>query len=108
MSASADTETQDMESVEEFEARARAWLAENMERSGPEFDRYGPAAGSRTDEEDLGLVARCRELQRKLFDGGFAGICVPKEYGGQGLSPAHQAALNRAISAGSVRLLHSK
>jgi len=36
-------------------------------------------------------------LQRRLFDGGFAGICVPREYGGQGLTPAHQAAFNRAI-----------
>jgi len=86
------------ESVEDFEARAGAWLAENLPRAGPEFDRYGPAARSRTDEQDLAVVARCRELQRRLYDGGLAGICVPSEYGGQGLTPAHQAALNRAIT----------
>ena len=50
-----------------------------------------------TDEEELASIARCRELQRLLFDGGLAGICVPTEYGGQGLTPAHQDALNREI-----------
>ena len=33
-----------------------------------------------------------RELQRTLWDGGFAGICFPAEYGGLGLTPAHQRA----------------
>jgi alkylation response protein AidB-like acyl-CoA dehydrogenase len=50
-----------------------------------------------TDEEELARINYCRELQRRLFDGGFAGICVPTEYGGQGLSPEHQAAFNEAV-----------
>jgi alkylation response protein AidB-like acyl-CoA dehydrogenase len=29
-------------------------------------------------------------LQRKLFDAGYAGISYPKEYGGAGLTPAHE------------------
>src|SRR5947207_2081481 len=33
-----------------------------------------------------------------LFDAGLAGICVPREYGGQGLSPAHQQALNEELA----------
>jgi alkylation response protein AidB-like acyl-CoA dehydrogenase len=37
---------------------------------------------------------RARELQRMLFEGGFTGICYPVEYGGQGLSPAHQRAFS--------------
>ena len=52
----------------------------------------------RSDEEELARIARCRELQRMLFDGGLAGICVPAEYGGQGLTMAHQDALNREIA----------
>ena len=52
----------------------------------------------RTDEEELAEVARDRQLQRMLFDGGFAGICVPTEYGGQGLSPAHQRAFNEELA----------
>src|SRR6202022_2223565 len=37
---------------------------------------------------------RAKMLQRKLYDGGFAGICYPKEYGGQGLSRDHQKAFS--------------
>ncbi|WP_407661459.1 acyl-CoA dehydrogenase family protein [Frankia nepalensis] len=55
------------------------------------------AATHPTDDEVLARAATCRQLQRRLFDGGFAGICVPREYGGQGLTPAHQAAFNREI-----------
>lgn len=51
----------------------------------------------RSEDEDRARIERCRELQRLLFDGGFAGITVPKEYGGQGLTPAHQAAFNREL-----------
>src|SRR5437763_16270497 len=35
---------------------------------------------------------RARELQKILYQGGFAGICFPEEYGGLGLSTAHQRA----------------
>ena len=86
----------DTESVEEFTLRARSWLGEHMP----------PAEGQsaflrrevRSDEEELARIARCRELQRMLFDGGLAGVCVPREYGGQGLTSAHQEALNREIA----------
>ena len=37
-----------------------------------------------SDEAELAPVARHRELQRKLHDGGFAGIIFPREYGGPG------------------------
>ena len=33
-----------------------------------------------------------------MFDGGFAGICFPRAYGGLGLTPAHQQAFNEEIS----------
>lgn len=77
-----DTE---LESVEAFRARARAWLAENM----PRRDADDTRRRARSDEEG---VRRARELQRRLFDGGFAGIRYPKEYGGQGLTVEHQRA----------------
>ena len=50
-----------------------------------------------SDDEELAEVAHHRDLQRRLFDAGFAGICFPKEYGGQGLTPAHQQAFNEEI-----------
>ena len=88
-----DTE---QESVEAFAARAEAWLADNMPRRDPDFHLAMRGFGS--DEEELATVQRARDLQRTLFDGGFAGICFPREYGGQGLSPAHQQAFNRVCA----------
>jgi alkylation response protein AidB-like acyl-CoA dehydrogenase len=42
--------------------------------------------------EDDETWARDKELQRVLWDGGFAGICFPKEYGGLGLTIEYQHA----------------
>ncbi len=78
------------ESVEEFAARARAWLPEHLPRRDP--TRRTTGFGS--DEEELAAVERMRGIQRTLFDGGFAGICFPAEYGGQGLPPAYQRAFD--------------
>jgi alkylation response protein AidB-like acyl-CoA dehydrogenase len=72
------------ESVDDFRQRARAWLVDHMP---PECDglRLRTTPG-RWDVE--------RELQKRLWDGGFAGICWPAEYGGLGLSTAHQKAFS--------------
>lgn len=74
-----------MESVEDFRARARTWLAENMPKEDP--DAPWPTPG---DDDHLWL--RARELQQKLYAGGFAGICFPAEYDGLGLTIEHQRA----------------
>ena len=73
------------EDLEAFRMRARAWLADNMP---PLQETLTPHQLMLQDE----MGTRARELQRILFDGGFAGLCFPKEYGGQGLTRAHQAA----------------
>ncbi len=87
--------TPDIEPRDEFAQRARTWLAANMP---PLPAGQGRTLGRvRPDDEELARISRCRELQRMLFDGGLAGICVPREYGGQGLTMAHQEALNREI-----------
>ncbi|MCH7788682.1 MAG: acyl-CoA dehydrogenase family protein [Acidobacteria bacterium] len=80
----------EVESVESFAERSRLWLADSMPRVDP--DAYIHGLGS--DEAELAFVDRQRQLQRVLFDGGFAGICFPAEYGGQGLSAAHQNVFN--------------
>jgi alkylation response protein AidB-like acyl-CoA dehydrogenase len=77
--------TDSTESVESFRARARAWLAENMPRLDPDEPMLAPG-------DDDAEWLRARELQQMLYAGGFAGICFPVEYGGLGLSPAHQRA----------------
>ena len=74
--------TTDVESVEEFRRRARAWLADNMP----------PNTGDADARFDDGRREVERGLQRRLWDGGFAGICFPAEYGGLGLSVEHQRA----------------
>lgn len=81
------------ESVEDFRLRARGWIAENL---GP-IQPWDLDQNCANDEEELVAVARDRALQRKLFDGGFAGLCFPREYGGQGLSPEHQRAFNEEL-----------
>ncbi len=86
-----DTTSSDIESVEDFRIRARTWLAESFPRA--EGTEQLLRAGA-SEEEELAEIARARELQRLLFDGGFAGVCFPKEYGGLGLTPDHQRALN--------------
>ena len=70
--------TESTESPAEFAARARAWLAGNMPAINPE----SPPAAPRDDERSW---QRARELQKRLYEGGFAGICFPREYGGLGL-----------------------
>ncbi len=90
--------TADIEDVESFTNRARQWLKANMPPRPTGHEAVASMGRPRSDEEELARIARCRELQRMLFDGGLAGICVPKEYDGQGLTMAHQAALNREIA----------
>lgn len=75
------------ESVAEFRSRAKAWLAGNL----PRLDSNEAMALQR---DELPSWRRARELQRKLYDGGFAGICFPREYGGLGLGYEYKKAFD--------------
>ena len=75
------------ETPAEFAARARAWLAENM----PPVDPADPPVADRGAES---AWQRARELQKRLYEGGFAGICFPREYGGLGLGIEYQKAFD--------------
>jgi alkylation response protein AidB-like acyl-CoA dehydrogenase len=75
------------ESVDDFAARARAWLADNM----PPID---PGNLPDVDRGEEPPWLRARELQKMLYHGGFAGICFPREYGGLGLPYAYQKAFD--------------
>ncbi|ORB83313.1 acyl-CoA dehydrogenase [Mycobacterium kansasii] len=74
-------------SVAQFAVRARAWLAANM----PPIDPLSPPAAPRDDGRSW---QRAKELQKRLYEGGFAGICFPREYGGQGLPYEYQRAFD--------------
>jgi alkylation response protein AidB-like acyl-CoA dehydrogenase len=84
------------EELEAFRGRVRSFARENL---GPfAFGASaGPLRNDRTDEEELAAVARDREVQRMLFDAGLAGLCFPREYGGQGLAPEYQRVLNAEL-----------
>lgn len=89
--------TEDVEDVASFTERARAWVTAELRPIDPRV--YENAFRTDlSDEQELAEVARERELQRMLYEAGFAGVCVPREYGGQGLAPAHQRALNDALA----------
>ncbi len=75
-----------MSSVEEFQARAREWLAHNFRRLAP--GEPPPDDADPTAER----VAAARAMQAQLFAAGFAGITFPVEVGGQALTLAHELA----------------
>jgi alkylation response protein AidB-like acyl-CoA dehydrogenase len=73
-----------------FREEVRAFLdAHASLRHGD--DRDWSRNGAATDEAVASdFRKRCREWQRTLYDNGWAGLTWPKEFGGAGLSPAHQ------------------
>ena len=78
--------TKRLESVESFRLRARG--VAGRAHAPPACRRATPSTAPRTSRPGSTIGA----LQRKLWDGGFAGICFPEEYGGLGLTIEHQHA----------------
>jgi len=77
----------DPAALEQYRARARAWLEANLApRSAP--GRSVSSGGDLSDED----VATQKALQRRVYEAGYAGITVAREYGGQGLHPAYERA----------------
>jgi alkylation response protein AidB-like acyl-CoA dehydrogenase len=63
-----------------FRAEARAWLEDHAEL------RTADALPTMAASNAPGHLEACRAWQRTLFDGGWAGLTWPKEYGGGGRS----------------------
>jgi alkylation response protein AidB-like acyl-CoA dehydrogenase len=87
-----------VETVEEFRSRARVWLAANM-------PRLDPAKAALLERDELPSWRRARELQKLLYEGGFAGICFPREYGGLGLGYEYKKAFDAESLAYETPLL---
>ncbi|MGO9457093.1 MAG: acyl-CoA dehydrogenase family protein [Acidimicrobiales bacterium] len=85
------------EGLDEFRQRARSFIQGHLPPMSPRKMAL-TLRNERTDEEELAGVARDRQIQRMLFDAGLAGVCFPREYGGQGLTPAHQRVLNEELA----------
>ncbi len=77
-------------SEKEFRDEFRAWLSENVPEEW--------AGGTAAPEERAEYVKYLRDWQRKLFDGGWAGISWPKEYGGRGASLMEQAIFQEELA----------
>lgn len=75
-----DSQEASAEELEEFRNQLRTWLKANMPAAP--HARYA-------EEQMLSDGLRARELMAILNDGGYSGICVPREYGGAGLTRAH-------------------
>ena len=71
-----------MITVEEFQADARQWLADNKTDAPRDYGAICPP-----DLVEAGL-----SWQRRLHAVGYSGIHWPFEHGGQGLTPEHNAA----------------
>ncbi|SHN39342.1 acyl-CoA dehydrogenase family protein [Cryptosporangium aurantiacum] len=78
------------EDLDAYRARAREWIAANLERRAP--SGRNPMFGS--DHRTDAYIAQQRALQRRLWEAGYAGITWPTEYGGQGLGPEYQRAFD--------------
>jgi len=88
-----------MESLDAFRQRARDWLAGNLPRLPADAQ---PWNGMRVGTDE---ARRAKELQALLFEAGFAGLCFPKEYGGQGLAPEYQRAFGEEAQSYEMPLL---
>ena len=92
----------DIEDVESFRLRAREWIQANLPPLPSEDGDDENMMGSGFDDDGW---LRARELQKLLYSGGFAGICYPREYGGLGLTHAHQKAFNEEVAGYEMPLL---
>jgi alkylation response protein AidB-like acyl-CoA dehydrogenase len=69
-----------------FRREAHDWLAAHAPLKDPA--RSGPGTAGQLDRDrELEHVRRSKEWQATLFEGGWAGITWPKEYGGRGGTP---------------------
>ena len=78
--------------VEDFAADARAWFTEHTPRN-PGFMLPLTFMEVGTDEQ----FAFLRDWQAKVHAAGYLGAAWPKEYGGGGLTEAHQRAATNAM-----------
>jgi len=81
-----------MISVEDFAIKAEKWFAENTP-AAPDFMLPLTFMEVGTDEQFEFL----RDWQRKVYEAGFLGAAWPSEYGGGGLTDAHQSAATKVM-----------
>jgi alkylation response protein AidB-like acyl-CoA dehydrogenase len=82
MSSNGDSAVGDSD-LDAYRTKVRAWVTANLERyDGDDPDLFGDPSPER--------IERCRATQAKIHDAGYAGFTFPREFGGQGLTLAHE------------------
>src|SRR6185436_20989364 len=74
----------------EFRDTLRTWLKTNV---SPPWNR-----GNNTPADKKNYLEYLRAFQRKLFEGGWAGISWPTEFGGRGASTIEQAIFQEELA----------
>ncbi|MBJ7260919.1 MAG: acyl-CoA dehydrogenase family protein, partial [Acidimicrobiia bacterium] len=89
MSAPAGTESPELA---DFRASADAWCNDNFERRSVDINEFKRrfSISSISEKDERAQVARAQAGQKAVFEAGFAGLAVPTQYGGQGLTTQHQ------------------
>jgi len=89
-----------MISIEKFAAEAESWFAENTPR---DVDFMLPLTFMEvgTDQQFNFL----RDWQRQVYEAGFLGAAWPSEYGGGGLTDAHQSAATKVMRRFNVPIM---
>ena len=89
-------------SVEDFASKARVFLEANAERKEVKKKfTWGEGTDNvsmfeeRSRDAEMEVLSKAKEWQAKRFDNGFGWITGPTEYGGAGLSNAHERAYNQ-------------
>ena len=89
-------------SVEDFASKARVFLEANAERKEVKKKfTWGEGTDNvsmfeeRSRDSEMEVLRKAKEWQAKRFDNGFGWITGPTEYGGAGLSNAHERAYNQ-------------
>ncbi|MGO8958639.1 MAG: acyl-CoA dehydrogenase family protein [Streptosporangiaceae bacterium] len=87
-------------SVEAFAAAARDWLAARLPSASAERRAWGEGSDDvsvfhrLSFADERGLLDRAMAWQQEKYDAGYGAITWPTEYGGAGLSAAHERAFN--------------
>jgi alkylation response protein AidB-like acyl-CoA dehydrogenase len=71
-----------------FRDEAHAWLEANAPRRRHDSSEFKRRVAATSAEDEQAHVEASKAWQRRIFDAGFAGISVPRDYGGRGDSAA--------------------
>ena len=75
--------------LDTYREELKTWLADNLEPA-----QRGQSLLRGQIHYTVEGIAEERKIQRALFDGDYAGITLPTDYGGQGLGAQHQVVFN--------------